>query len=219
MKYFIFSIDDGTIYDRQVSEIFSKYNIKATFNLNSGLQHYVWYKDNRPVERLDLVQNKDVYVNHEVASHSFTHPYLTGCSDEQVYSEAKVDIDNLSYIFNRDIVTFAFPFDNYDDRTISIIRSIKPIKLIRISCLDDSFKMPSDRYHIKATSWDIGDALDKFNRFVEDDSAELFIFVAHSYDFEFANTYDKLERLCELVTSRSDIKIIPMSGLIDLIKE
>ena len=32
MKYFIFSIDDGTIYDKKVIDIFNKYGIKGTFN-------------------------------------------------------------------------------------------------------------------------------------------------------------------------------------------
>ena len=77
MKYFIFSIDDGTIYDQKVIDIFNKYNIRATFNLNSGLQDFVWYKDDRPVERLKLFGNRHIYDTHEVASHSLTHPYLT----------------------------------------------------------------------------------------------------------------------------------------------
>ena len=54
MKYFIFSIDDGTVYDKKVIEIFNKYNIKATFNLNSGLDNFVWYLGEKPIHRLNL---------------------------------------------------------------------------------------------------------------------------------------------------------------------
>ena len=58
MKYFVFSIDDGTIYDQRVIDIFNKYKIRATFNLNSGLSNFVWYLDGRPIERFDLSKNR-----------------------------------------------------------------------------------------------------------------------------------------------------------------
>ena len=62
MKYFIFSIDDGTIYDKKVIEIFNKYNIKGTFNLNSGLDDFVWYLNDKPIERLSLKDNVDSFI-------------------------------------------------------------------------------------------------------------------------------------------------------------
>ena len=37
MKYLVFSIDDGTIFDRKTIKIFNRFNILATFYLNSGL--------------------------------------------------------------------------------------------------------------------------------------------------------------------------------------
>ena len=43
MKYFVFTVDDGTIFDKKVIAIFNKYGIKATFNLNTGLQDFVWF--------------------------------------------------------------------------------------------------------------------------------------------------------------------------------
>ena len=216
IKYFIFSIDDGTIYDEKVIEIFNKHKIRATFNLNSGLQDFVWYKDDRPVNRLNLYEHKHIYDNHEVASHSLTHPYMTMCPDEEVFRQVVEDITNLSNIFNRSITTFAFPFTDFDDRTISIIKHISPISIIRVSEIDDSFKFPIDKWHVKITSWDIDDALKKVDRFINDDTADLFVFVAHAYDFEFANSYDKLERLCELVLSDKNIKIITMNELIGI---
>ena len=58
MKYFVFAIDDGTIFDKKVIEIFNRYGISATFNLNSGLQGFVWYKDHLAVARLNLEEHK-----------------------------------------------------------------------------------------------------------------------------------------------------------------
>ena len=84
MKYFILSIDDGTIYDKEVIKILNAHHIKGTFNLNSGLDDFIWYKDDRPVNRLHLVDNIELYKGHEVASHSLTHPHLTMCSDDHI---------------------------------------------------------------------------------------------------------------------------------------
>lgn len=214
MKYFIFAIDDGTIYDKKVIDIFNKYNIRATFNLNSGLQDFVWYKDDKPVERLKLFENRHIYDNHEVASHSLTHPWLTSLSDEDVYREVKEDVDNIERIFDRKVTTFSFPFDYFDERTINIIKSVG-IKQIILPEIDDSFKFPRDLFHIKVTSWNIDDALTKIDGFIKDKNAELFIYLSHSYDYEFADNYDKLEMLCKKVLSDKNIKTITINELMN----
>ena len=97
MKLFIFSIDDGTIYDQKVLQIFDKYKINATFNLNSGLENFVWYLDDLPINRLNLKDNKDLYKNHEIASHSLTHPHLTMCPGEVIVKEVGEDITILGH--------------------------------------------------------------------------------------------------------------------------
>ena len=216
MKYFIFSIDDGTIYDKKVIDIFNKYQIRATFNLNSGLQDFVWFKDDKPVERLKLFENRHIYDNHEIASHSLTHPYLTSLSDEDVYREVKEDIDNIERIFARKVVTFSFPFDYFDERTINIVKEAG-IKNIILPEIDDSFMFPNDLFHIKVTSWNIDDALEKVDRFIRNKNAELFIYLSHSYDYEFANSYDKLENLCQRILKADSIKIITIGELSKMI--
>ena len=212
MKFFVFAIDDGTIFDKKVIDIFNKYGIKATFNLNSGLQDFVWWKNHLEVKRLNLNENNNIYEGHKVASHSLTHPYLTSLSDEDVYQEVKQDIDNLKNIFNRDIKTFSFPFDGYDERTINIIKSLGITHII-LPDIDDSFKYPVDTYHIKITSWNIDDALKKVKRFIEDENAQLFIYLSHSYDYEYDNSYDKLEELCKIVTNNKYIKAINIKDI------
>ena len=213
MKYFVFSIDDGTIYDKKTIKIFNRYGIRATFNLNSGLQDFVWYKDDKPVERLKLWENREIYANHEVASHSLTHPHLTMCPDWVIENEVKSDFENLSNIFNRKIVSFAFPFQDSDDRCIEVIKNTVNPTNIRQSILDDSFVFPVDQYHIHITTWLIDVALELVDKFIKDENAQLFVFVAHSYDFEFDSSFDKLEKLCEIVTSQKDIKVITMQEL------
>ena len=216
MKYFILSIDDGTIYDRRVVEILNRHHIKGTFNLNSGLDDFVWYNEGRPVRRLSLPDSIHLYDGHEIASHSLTHPHLTGCSDDHIGYEVGVDKENLERIFSREITSFAFPFEDFDDRCIKRIRRIDGFRAIRVSELDRSFRLPMDPYHIKITSMDVKEALDLFPRFLEDKGAELFTFVSHGYDFEFNDTYILLEGLCELVEQHLDVTSIHTSQLADL---
>lgn len=213
MKYFVFSIDDGTIYDKKVIEIFNRYNIKATFNLNSGLDDFVWYLNDQPIERLKLPYCVKLYKGHEIASHSLTHPHLTMCPGDDIVREVGDDILNLERIFDRKITTFAFPFEDFDDRCISIIKHLHNIDTIRLSEVDDSFKLPIDDYHIKITSLDINDALVKFDRFINDEHATLFVFVSHGYDFYVNKTFDKLEELCQKVANNKNIKVITMSEI------
>lgn len=212
MKQFVFAIDDGTVFDKKTISIFNKYGIKATFNLNSGLQDFVWFQDWLEVRRLRLEENKAIYDGHEVASHSLTHPYLTSLSDEDIYREVKQDIDNLRKIFHRDIETFSFPFDGYDKRSINIIKSLGITHII-LPCIDDSFRRPIDTYHIRVTSWNIDDALNKVQRFIEDEQAEVFVYLSHSYDYEYGNSYDKLEELCRIVSESKGVKTIYIRDL------
>lgn len=212
MKRFVFAIDDGTVFDKKTIAIFNKYGIKATFNLNSGLQDFVWWKDWLEVRRLNLEENKSIYEGHEVASHSLTHPFLTSLSDEDVYREAKEDIDNLKNIFHRDIQSFSFPFDGFDERTIAIIKSLGITHII-LPAIDDSFAYPVDPFHVKVTSWDIDDALVKVQRFIADEKAELFVYLSHSYDYEYGGNYDKLEELCRIVCENDEIEILNIKDI------
>ena len=213
MKYFIFSIDDGTIYDCKIIEIFNKYNIKGTFNLNSGLDDFVWYLGDHPIRRLKLNENFKLYDGHEVASHSLTHPHLTMCPGEDIVKEVGEDISNLERIFDRPVHTFAFPFEDSDERCISIIKHLHNIEVIRLSEIDTSYQLPNDLYHVKITSLDINDAINRFDEFLKNKDSKLFVFVSHAYDFEVNQTYDKLEMLCRLVSENKSIKNITMSEL------
>lgn len=213
MKYFIFSIDDGTIYDKKVIDIFNKYNIKGTFNLNSGLDSFVWYLNGRPIERLNLKENKSIYDGHEVASHSLTHPHLTMCPGEYIVNEVGNDIVNLETIFERKVKTFAFPFEDSDERCIDIIKHMHNIEVIRLSDIDTSYRFPDDLYHVRISSLDVNDALYRLDEFIEDVDAQLFVFVSHAYDFEVNDTYRQLEELCLRVTSEKSIKVITMAEL------
>ena len=122
MKIVALSFDDGTIYDLRFIELLNKYNIRATLNLNSKLDNFVWYFGDTPIERLKLNEVVEKYDGHEVCSHSLTHPYFSSLSKEEIIRQVKEDCENLSKIFNRDINAFAFPFHDQTEEHIQILK-------------------------------------------------------------------------------------------------
>ena len=77
-KVLTLSYDDGVVQDIRMIEILNKYGIKGTFNINSG----AYAPEDRVREKFDgrmkLSESKALYIDsgHEVAVHSFTHPFL-----------------------------------------------------------------------------------------------------------------------------------------------
>lgn len=216
MKYFVFSIDDGTIFDEMTVSLFNKYGVRVTYNLNSGLDNYVWYKGDIPITRLVLKDNVSLYKNHEIASHTLYHPYLESCSDEEVIRQVNEDVANLERIFQRKVVSFATPFHTSGEREVSLIRENTQIRNIRLSQIDETFKLPEDPYHFKITALDINRALYLFNDFIKDNTAQIFIYAGHSYDFYVDNSFDKLEELLKKITQQDDIMVLPMGELADI---
>lgn len=217
MKYFVFSIDDGTVYDKTTIELFNKYGVKGTFNLNTGLQDFVWYLGELPIERLSLYENRDLYNGHEIDSHTLTHPYLDQCGDQDILREVNEDISNLEAIFNREVIGFATPFHTAGEREIDIIKNGTKIRYIRMSELDESFKRPSDPYHIMCTSFRAKPALELFDKFIADKEAELFVYAGHSYDFYVDNTFDLLEELLKKLNAHQDeVKVLTMQEMVNL---
>ena len=61
-KILLLSFDDGTIYDKRFVQLLNKYGIKATFNLNSGLEDFIWhYEDRFPIHRQILADTLRQY--------------------------------------------------------------------------------------------------------------------------------------------------------------
>ena len=219
MKYLVFSIDDGTVFDKKSIEIFDKYGVHATFNLNSGLDDFVWYfNDEIPIRRLVLKDHVDLYKNHEIASHSLTHPYLDSCSEEEIIRQVNEDIQNLENIFQRKITSFATPFRTSGNRETDIIKNNCPVNNIRISCIDESMDIPSDVFNIKITALDINRAFELLPEFINRKEG-VFIYAGHSYDFAVKTSFEKLEEFIVEILKHDDIKIVTMSELVDILKK
>lgn len=199
-KIFLLSFDDGTIWDKRFVELLNKYGMKATFNLNSELEDFVWhYEDRCPIQRQRLAETVEQYRGHEIASHTLTHPWLNSLTPPQLAREVGEDCEALKEIFGLSEIGFGVPFTACDEREIRIIR--KFVKYIRLSAFSDSFSLPGDPYHIPIHGlYNNADIREKIARFAECDLPEaLFVMAGHSYEFEVLDYWEYIEELLKFI--------------------
>lgn len=217
MKYIIFSVDDGTVFDARMVELMNKYHIKGTFNLNSGLDDFVWYYNNEiKIPRLRLNDFIWLYEGHEISSHSLTHPHLDDLDYENLLKEVYEDKNRLEFIFKRKISGFATPFDTYNENVINVVRGAD-FKYCRLPKKTDSFIHNEDRHHIEVNAISEEDDLIKvIDELVNDkNDNSLCIIATHSYEYYVNNSWDYLEKVFAYV-NKNNIKSIKTEEALEL---
>lgn len=202
-KILILSFDDGTIYDRRFVELLNHYGIRATFNLNSGLEDFVWYYEDRfPIRRQILSETMEQYRGHEVASHSLHHHWLNTLTPPQISREIGDDCAALKQIFGLNDIGFAVPFTTCGEREIRLIR--KYVRYIRLSALSDSFALPEDPYHIPIHGlYNDPNIREKIGEFAKNTlPVSLFVLAGHSYEFEVLNHWQYMEDLLRFICAQ-----------------
>ncbi|HEX9025374.1 MAG TPA: polysaccharide deacetylase family protein, partial [Clostridium sp.] len=88
-KALTLSYDDGVTQDKRLVSIFNKYALKATFNLNSGIQSEknYWINKGKTIRRMNIEDIEEVYKGHEIAIHSLSHPHLEDLPKEMLITE------------------------------------------------------------------------------------------------------------------------------------
>lgn len=201
-KIFLISFDDGTVWDRRFVELLNKYGIKATFNLNSGLEDFVWqYEDRFPVRRQILADTVELYRGHEIASHSLHHHWLNTLTPPQLSREVGDDCAALKQLFGLQEIGFGVPFTACNEREVKIIR--KFVRYIRLSEFSDSFAPPADPYHIPIHAlYNQPDVRERIAAFAESDlPVALFVMVGHSYELEVLDHWGYMEELLQYIQS------------------
>ena len=201
-KIFLLSFDDGTVYDSRFVQLLNQYGMKATFNLNSALEEFVWYyEDKFPICRQKLAETVQQYRGHEIASHSLHHHWLNSLTPPQLRREVEEDCAALKRIFGVTELGFGVPFTACGEREIRILR--KYVRYIRLSEFSDSFALPADPYHIPIHGlYNDTDIREKIARFAENDlPVSLFVMAGHSYEFEVLDHWEYMEELLQYIRS------------------
>lgn len=91
MKAITFSYDDGTLQDERLAQMFRKYNLRATFNINSGnfSKKGELLRGGVIVDhtKLSVDDAKRVYAGFEIASHTLIHPNLDKLSEDEIIAQ------------------------------------------------------------------------------------------------------------------------------------
>lgn len=216
LKAITFSYDDGITQDKRLIEIFDKYGLKATFNINSEL---LGTSDGLVRNEVTVAHVKpracevaDIYKNHEVAVHTLTHPRLTEIADDnEIIRQVEQDRIALSKMVGYDVCGMAYPCGgvNNDDRVAQIIKENTGVKYSRTITSSYSFDLQSNLYRFNPTVYHIErkKTEELANAFLnlKTDKPQIFYIWGHSFEFDIDNSWGWFEDLCRELSGREDI--------------
>lgn len=216
-KALTFSYDDGVYQDLRLLQLFNQYQLKGTFNLNSGVLEID--PGDRKSGRMTEEDTIQAYTStpHEVAVHSFTHPHLERIPVEQATKEILCDRMRLEKMFGRIVRGGAYPFGTTSDAVVAALRS-SGICYCRTTQSTESFDIPQDWLRMPATCHHNNPRLMELaQRFVQESPDRqvgwrrdpwLFYVWGHSYEFdrnEQYNNWEMMEDFCRTISKKTDV--------------
>ena len=216
LKAITFSYDDAVTQDIELVELFNKYNLKSTFNVNSELlnTNNMLIRENKRVAHYKLHKSdvKGIYEGHEVAVHTLTHPHLPPLEQSEVIRQVEQDRLNLSEIVGYEVIGMAYPGGgvNNDDRVAEIIKNHTGVKYSRTITCNDSFDLQDNLYRFNPTVYHLNfdkmmEMGDKFINMTPD-KPQIFYIWGHSYEFDYQSDYlAKFEEFLKLIANKNDI--------------
>lgn len=215
-KAVTFSYDDGVTQDVRLIELFGKYGLKGTFNLNSGLLgqsgsllregQTVSHNKNRPEDV------RTIYDGHEVASHTLTHPLLPSLPEEEIVRQVEEDRKKLSELCGYEVVGFAYPCggDNYDARVSRVLAEKTGVKYARTIVSNYDFSKQDNLLEFKPTVYhhrEFDRMFELAERFLaaNPEEPQIFYIWGHAYEFDIFDQWDRMEEFCRLISGHDDV--------------
>lgn len=213
-KVFTLSYDDGIIFDKPLVEMFNKYNVKGTFNLNSdGIIKAGENPNSGKRPRLNRDQLAELFegTGHEIAVHTCNHPSLAAIPQASAVSQIVNDRETLEKMFGRIIRGMAYPNGSWavDDKSVEAAKCAG-IVYSRGTHPTHSFELPtSDFLRFEPTCHhNDKDIFSLINSFLENPAKRfplMFYVWGHSYEFDDKNNWDHMEKVLEAIANRDDV--------------
>ncbi len=215
-KAVTFSYDDGVTQDQRLIEIFDRYGLKCTFNLNSGLlgQANALIREDVTVAHCKprACEVRNIYKGHEIAAHTLTHPCLCNLPDEEVIRQVEEDRLVLSELAGYEVVGMAYPGGgrNYDDRIVHLIREHTNVRYARTIISNGSFDPQDNLLEFQPTVYhheSIPALFEIGKRFLENEAVrpQILYIWGHAYEFDIHNTWGQFEDFCRMISGHPDI--------------
>ena len=206
VKALTMSYDDGKLEDIRLLEIFNKYGIKGTFNLNYGEMQRDQSK--MPHPRIPKEQIKDLYVGHEIATHTMTHPTIARCPLVGVANELLDDRKGLEEITGSIIRGHAYPNGSYSEEIKDLFKQLG-IAYARVVETTGGFELPTDPLEWKPTCHHNDPALMDYAKFFAEFNKPQYLKLmyvwGHSYEFADRDNWKVIEEFCEYIGGHDDI--------------
>ena len=199
-KALTFSYDDGKIFDRNLIEIFNRYGMKGTFNLNSGIM-------SRDENRIQPGEIKTLYKGHEVASHTYTHPTIARCPAPGVVQQVLEDRRLLEEMCGYPVMGLAYPNGSFSPEIMALL-PYAGIRYARTVTSTMGFAMPTDYMAWDPTCHHKRDLLalgEQFRALFKKQYLYLMYVWGHSYEFDGDGNWQLIEDFCRQMSGRDDI--------------
>lgn len=210
-KAVTFSYDDGISQDRRLVEIFNRYHLKATFNLNTGIQteESRFEIEGKLIYRMNQSEIGTLYQGHEIAVHGLAHLAPSGLTALELDREFGEDMENIACLYGEKPVGMAYAYGAYDDVALQWLQQ-HGIRYGRTVESSHAFEVPENPILLKATCHhNDGQLFELAEEFIGEDVPEggqrLFYIWGHSYEFDVHDNWERMERLCGLISGREDI--------------
>ena len=213
-----FSYDDGCRADIQLAEIFNKYGMKGTFNLNSA-----WLGKNDTDWHLtkEEIQQHIIDAGHEIATHGAEHR----ANGNLRAIDGIQDVLNCRLGLEKDFDTIvrglAYPDTgivhlNNGATLESIEHYLKELDIVyarTLGQINDSFNLPQNWYQWMPTAHhndaETMELIDKFvvwkeQAYTARREPKLFYLWGHAYEFSEKNNWERMEEICQKLSGKED---------------
>ncbi len=227
-KALTLSYDDGVEQDKQLMSVLDAYGIKCTFNLNGkyfekDIRTYEPDRLHRPMGKIDAVElyRSAFERGHEVAVHSYSHPFLDQLPLPLAVYDVVRDRARLEELFGGVIRGAAYPYGTYNDGAVEAMRSVG-IKYARTIAATGKFDLPSDWLRLCPTchhgSPELFDLADAFLAEKVERAPKMFYLWGHSFEFEKNGNWDVIENFCRKTGGRDDVWYASNVAIYDYVK-
>ena len=198
-KALTMSYDDGNMPDLRLVSLFNKYNVKATFNLNSM----------RSLSEHTPYELRSIYKGHEIACHGLEHKWPTRLSPTALYREVACDKAALEEVFHTPVRGMAYAFGDYN---AEVIRTVKGLGIHYARTCEETqdFGLPEDFIRWTPSCHhnnNLSSLADRFLDFPGWYELPLFYVWGHSYEFDGDGGigWNEMEEFLQKVSGRENI--------------
>ena len=212
-KYLTFSYDDGVRQDIRLIELFRRYGMKGTFNMNTGSLGHVGHIMHQGFDvcfdKVCADEVHDVYAGFEVAMHGVDHRNFPGLTDAELDAEVCNNMKEIETLTGEKVVGGAYPCGVFDDTIADRLRA-RGIGYCRTIKDTHSFAVPEDFNIWHPTCHDNDDrAMELAEQFIalEAETPSVFYIWGHAFELDKPDRdrWYRMEKLLEKLAGHDDI--------------